>query len=116
MDEECGVKQTVKDFERERTKDSFMNKRSNKKREMTLVEMYLELVKKKRQLGGDGRESITKMTERALGGTSGERRAKVARVRREGPALKNASDSPKPAIPTVILSCPGSMLILGVQG
>lgn len=48
MDGECGIKKTVKDFERETTKDSFMNKRSNKKREMTLVEMYLEWVKKKK--------------------------------------------------------------------
>lgn len=70
---------------------------------------------KKKQLG-DGRESRTKMTERALGGISGERRAKAARVGRETPALKMASDSSKPAITTVFLGWPGSMLIFSVQG
>lgn len=44
--------------------------------------------KRKGQPGGDGRESRMKMRERALGGISGERRAKDARVGRETHALK----------------------------
>lgn len=88
MDGDCGEKKTVKDFERERTKDTFMNKRRCKKREMILVETCLEWVKRKGQPGGDGRESRTKMKDRALGGISGEKRAKDARVGREAHALK----------------------------
>lgn len=76
MDGECGEKTTVKDFERERTKDTFMNKRGCKKREMILVETCLEWVKRKGQPGGDGRESRTKMKERALGGISGGKKSK----------------------------------------
>jgi len=65
-----------------------MNKRRSKNKVMILVEMCLEWVKGKGHQGGDGKESRTRMKERALGGISGERRAKDARVGREAQVLK----------------------------
>lgn len=73
----------MKNFEKQRTKDTFMKKRIYKNWVMILAEMCLEWVKRKGQPGGDGEESRTQLKERALGG--------ISRGRKKAHAFKNVS-------------------------